>query len=167
MFIDGLDEYEGLSDEIIQRLEILAKSESIKLCFSSRPRTEFHEAFGVGKCDGRLLVKQHTKGDIERFVREILEKNAKFTRAEERDERYGMFIKEVIERARGVFLWVQLVVNDILKGLGEENKLEDLQDKLNAMLGSLKKYFKQMFDRIHSAHRTESAKVFLLTSHAV
>ena len=167
MFIDGLDEYEGLPSDIIERLQVLAKSESIKICLSSRPWTEFRDAFGVGKCDGQLLVEQHTKNDIEKFVRDILEKNAKFTLAEERDERYGIFIKEVIERARGVFLWVQLVVNDILKGLGERNKLEDLQDKLNAMPGSLRKYFRQMFDRIDSAHRMESAKAFLLTTHAV
>ena len=167
MFIDGLDEYEGLPDEIIDRLKLLAKSDSIKLCVSSRPSTAFREGFAIGKCDGSILLQHHTKGDIERFVRDILEKNSKFTNAEQKDKRYGVFIQEVIERAKGVFLWVQLVVNDILRGLGEQNKLEDLQDKLNAMPGSLKKYFKQMFDRIDSAHRTESAKVFLLAAHAV
>ena len=167
LFIDGLDKYEGLPNDIIDKLRLLAKSESIKLCISSRPWTVFQEAFAAGKCDASLLLEQHTKHDIERFVRDLLEKNEIFFQAEQKDMRYSTFVDEVIEKARGVFLWVQLVVSEILKGLGEKNKLADLQDKLNAMPGSLKKYFRQMFDRIDTAHRAESAKAFLLTTYAV
>ena len=37
MFIDGLDEYDGLPTEIIDRLQLLAKAEGIKMCLASRP----------------------------------------------------------------------------------------------------------------------------------
>lgn len=167
MFIDGLDEYDGRPDDIIDRLQLLAKAESIKLCLASRPWTPFREAFAEGKCDGSLLLEKYTKRDIERFVKDILENDKRFTQAERADQRYRMFVDEVIERALGVFLWVYLVVNELLKGLGERNKLEDLQAKLDTMPDSLESYFKQMFDKIDKAHRTESAKVFLLTTHAV
>ena len=100
-------------------------------------------------------------------MRDILEKDKRFTLAERKDKRYGLFVHEVIERALGVFLWVYLVVNELLLGLGERNKLEDLQAKLDAMPDSLESYFKRIFDRVDKAHRTESAKVFLLTIHAI
>ena len=167
MFIDGLDEYDGRPDDIIDRLQLLAKAESIKLCLASRPWTPFRESFAEGRCDGSLLLEKHTKRDIERFVKDILENDTRFTQAERADKKYGIFIREVIGRALGVFLWVFLVVNELLKGLGERNKLEDLQAKLDTMPDSLESYFKQMFDRIDRAHRTESAKVFLITTHAV
>ena len=166
IFIDGLDEYDGRPDDIVDRLQLLAKAESIKLCLASRPWTPFREAFAEGRCDGSLLLERYTKRDIERFVKDILENDKRFTQAERADKRYGMFVNEVIERALGVFLWVYLVVKELLKGLGERNKLEDLQAKLDTMPDSLESYFKQMFNRIDKAHRTESAKVFLLTTHA-
>ena len=167
MFIDGLDEYDGLPTDIIDRLQLLAKAESIKMCLASRPWTPFRMAFAEGNCDGSLLLERHTKRDIERFVEDILEKDKRFTQAERADKRYAWFVREVIERALGVFLWVYLVVNEILLGLGERNKLEDLQAKLNAIPDDLESYFMRIFDRVDKAHRTESAKVFLLTIHAV
>lgn len=167
MFIDGLDEYDGRPTEIIDRLQLLAKAENIKMCLASRPWTPFRTAFAEGNCDGSLLLERHTKRDIERFVKDILEKDKRFTQAERIDKKYGLFVHEVIERALGVFLWVFLVVNQLLKGLGERNKLEDLQAKLDTMPKDLESYFKQIFDGIDTAHRTESAKVFLLTTHAV
>ena len=106
MFIDGLDEYDGLPTEIIDRLQLLAKAKSIKLCLASRPWTPFRTAFAEGNCDGSLLLERHTKRDIERFVRDLLEKDERFTLAERKDKRYGLFVHEVIERALGVFLWV-------------------------------------------------------------
>ena len=167
MFIDGLDEYDGLPTDIIDRLQLLAKAEGIKMCLASRPWVPFRDAFAEGNCDGSLLLEKHTKRDIERFVKDILEKDRRFTLAERKDKSYHLFVAEVIERALGVFLWVYLVVNELLKGLGERNKIEDLQAKLDAMPSDLESYFKRIFDRVDKAHRTESAKVFLLTIHAV
>ena len=57
-------------------------------------------------------------------------------------------------------------MHELLLGLGERNKLEDLQAKLNTVPDDLESYFRRIFDRVDKAHRTESAKVFLLTIHA-
>ncbi|KAL6714318.1 hypothetical protein ACLMJK_007741 [Lecanora helva] len=164
IFIDGLDEYEGLPADIIRRLQSLSKSENIKLCLSSRPWTAFETAFRDVKS---ISLQDHTKRDIERFVRDILEKDESFSQAELRDKRYNAFVHRVIGRAQGVFLWVYLVVNELLKGLSEENKLEDLEDKLDTLPDSLEEYFRRIFNGVDRPHRTESAKVFLITAHAV
>lgn len=76
-------------------------------------------------------------------MRDILENDKIFTQAERADKRYGMFVNvnEVIERAQGVFLWVYLVVKELLKGLGQRNKLEDLRAKLDTLPDSLESYF--------------------------
>ena len=167
MFIDGLDEYDGLPNELIRILERVVKSDSIKLCVSSRPWNEFLDAFADGHCAGDIRLERYTKKDVERFVRDILEKDKSFTNAERRDSRYRIFIDQIIERAKGVFLWVYLVVNELLKGLGERNRLEDLQRKLDTTPETLDEYFQRIFDRIDKADRSESAKSFLVTAHAV
>ena len=167
IFIDGLDEYDGLPSDLIRVLKSLVASPSIKLCVSSRPWNEFLTAFEDGKSDGTLLLEKYTRPDVERFVRDILKKNESFTLAEQKDKRYGIFVTNIINRANGVFLWVQLVVTRILKGLEERNKLEDLQKKLEAMPPTLEQFFQQIFDRIDKADWTESAQVFLLTTRAV
>ena len=167
IFIDGLDEFDGRPTEIIDRLQLLAKADSIKMCLASRPWTPFRTAFAEGSCDGSLLLERHTKKDIEHFVNDLLKGDKRFTQAERVDERYGLFVHEVIQRAHGVFLWVFLVVRELLKGLGERNKLEDLQAKLDTVPEDLEDYFKRIFDGIDKAHRKESAKTFLLTIHAV
>ena len=82
MFIDGLDEYEGLPNDMIRILKRLAVSPSIKLCISSQPWNEFLTAFENGKCDGTLLLEMYTRPDVERFVRDILEEDESFTLAE-------------------------------------------------------------------------------------
>lgn len=167
LLIDGLDEYDGLPYDMVRVVKSLAKSDNFKLCVSSRPWNEFEEAFGEGKCDGSILLEKFTKRDIERFVKDILEKDETFTAAEQRDHRYGQFVQDVIDRAQGVFLWVELVVNRLLKGLGEKNRLDDLQKKLERMPPTLEEYFQRIFDKIDVADETESAQVFLTTAHAV
>ena len=166
-FIDGLDEYDGLPSDIIRVLKRLASSPSIKLCLSSRPWNEFEGAFGDGRCDGTLSLHRFTRRDIERFVKDILEKDESFSNAERSDPRYKIFVQDVIDKANGVFLWVQLVVTSILRGLGERNKLEDLQKRLNSMPRTLGEYFRKMFDGIDEAYQKESAQIFLLTTYAV
>ena len=167
IFIDGLDEYDGLPNDMIPILKRLVASPSIKLCVSSRPWNEFLTAFDDGQCDGTLLLEKYTRPDVELFVRDTLEKNESFTLAERKDKRYGLFVIDIINRANGVFLWVQLVVTRLLKGLGERNKVEDLQRKLESMPPTLEQFFQQIFDRVDKADWTESARIFLITTRAI
>ncbi|KAL9606948.1 MAG: hypothetical protein Q9167_008086, partial [Letrouitia subvulpina] len=109
LLIDGLDEYDGLPNDIIRVLKGLAKSTSFKLCVSSRPWNEFENAFGEGKCDGSIFLEKFTRRDIERVVKDKLEKDETFSAAEKLDRRYGQFVTDVIDRANGVFLRVELV----------------------------------------------------------
>lgn len=167
LFIDGLDEYDGLPNNIIRVLKSLAKSTSFKLCVSSRPWNEFKDAFGEGRCDGSILLENFTRRDIERFVKDILEKDEIFTAKEQRDGRYALFVTDVIDRANGVFLWVELVVNRLLRGLGEGNRLDDLRKRLESMPPTLEEYFQKMIDKIDRVDETESAQYLLIAVHAL
>ena len=45
MFIDGLDEFEGRYDAVIEAISSLTKQAHVKICLSSRPLLKFEKAF--------------------------------------------------------------------------------------------------------------------------
>jgi hypothetical protein len=61
-FVDGLNEYDGDDEEIIDLLQDLASSKNIKVCVSSRPWNAFMDAFG--NSDWQLSIHDLTREDI-------------------------------------------------------------------------------------------------------
>ena len=167
IFIDGLDEYEGGPEEVIEVLRRIKTSDVLKICASSRPWPEFQTAFGEDIATRSIQLEKYTKPDIERFVRDLLEKSSAFTEAQRKDQQYRLFNYEIVQRANGVFLWVYLIVHEILRGLGARANLEDLQRRLDTLPQTLEEYFQQIFKRaIAKADYMPSARVFLMTIHA-
>lgn len=80
-FIDGLDEYDGDPDNIVDVLESLRSWPDIKLCISSRPWNEFRDAFGRAS-DPQLAVEDLTRNDIKLYVRNTLEGEPAFQDAQ-------------------------------------------------------------------------------------
>lgn len=127
-FVDGLDEYDGNHIEIIHVLKRLATSPSIKICVSSRPWNVFLSEFSDE--DQRLLVEEHTRGDIQLFVDQTLGADERYLRLARQDPRCKDFTQQIVSKAQGVFLWVRLVVNEILRGMGNDDDITDLQRRL-------------------------------------
>lgn len=107
LFIDGLDEYEGDHDELLTFLKDIRKN-GAKLCVSSRPWRVFSDEFGRNPS---LTMEKLTKCDIDLYVEENLEK---FTAIRDvcdvYPEEVAKLIVDLKKEAKGVFLWVVLVV---------------------------------------------------------
>jgi len=117
LFIDGLDEFEGdeaAREEIVDILKGIAEYGHIKVCLSSRPWLVFEDAFR----DRPSLLLQHlTYNDITKYVQGKLEEQSNFRRIKQKDEEGGStLILGVTDKAKGVFLWVFLVVRSLLVG---------------------------------------------------
>lgn len=97
-FIDGLDEYDGDPDHLLEVLESLRCWKDIKLCVSSRPWNEFVDAFDS---DPHLALEDLTKDDIRIYVHDTLEKNSRFKTMEARDNRSQELVQEIVDRASG------------------------------------------------------------------
>ena len=138
-FVDGLDEYDGEHSDIVQVMDSLARSSSIKLCVSSRPWNVFIEAF-----DGKpkLRLQDFTRGDIQCYVEDQLGKDTRFLKLMSKDSRYWQLINDIVNKAQGVFLWVFLVVRSLLRGLTDDNDISILQDRLNHLPVDLDEYFR-------------------------
>ncbi|KAF1355924.1 hypothetical protein EJ07DRAFT_168080 [Lizonia empirigonia] len=146
-FIDGLDEYEGDSMDLIKALRALSKLKMVKLCVSSRPWHIFKDEY-VRPNYRMLKLEDLTRDDIALYVRDILEEHERFDKAE------------------GVFLWVSLVVQSLLRGLTSSDRMSDLQRRIELLPPSLEDFFRHMLDSIEEVYRKDTFKAFQYVLHA-
>jgi hypothetical protein len=160
-FIDGLDEYEGNHTELTRLIKNIASVPSIKLCVSSRPWYTFDKAFGGS--EQKLKLEDLTKSDIRNYVRSKLQDNESFRELENQDPHCNEIVADMVKRAQGVFLWVYLVVNSLLKGLDEGDDARDLRKRLDSLPDDLEEYFRHMLRTIDSSHREQTYRIFQTT----
>lgn len=158
-FVDGLDEYDGKPDQIVSVLESLRTWSDIKLCVSSRPYNEFKDAFGR-PCDPQLALEYLTREDIRLYVRSTLEDNPRFKALKARDDRSQDLVREIVDKAQGVFLWVTLVVGSLLTGLSNADRICDLQKRLREFPETLEKFFAHMITSVEPIYREQTAQTF-------
>ncbi|KAL8797113.1 MAG: hypothetical protein Q9195_000580 [Heterodermia aff. obscurata] len=158
-FIDGLDEYNGHPEDIIKALQSLGSIPNIKLCVSSRPWNEFIDSFG-GFPGFRLHLEELTRGDITTHVKQTLETNDHFVIPNQNDPRSQDLVQEIVDKARGVFLWVVLVTRSLLDGLRNADRICDLQRRLRQLPETLEKYFSHMYYSIEKIYREQTAQTF-------
>ena len=161
MFIDGLDEYEGDSaahSDLVKFIEGLSHFPSVKICVSSRPWVIFKRAFERGPS---LQLHHLTQRDITSFVnQELLDTKLIKTLELEDRERCSELLVEIVEKADGVFLWVHLVVRDLLECLENGDGVQDLRRKLDAMPPDLYGFFNSMLDRLEDFYFEQAYRLF-------
>ena len=65
-------------------------------------------------------------------------------------------IEEIDDAAQGVFLWVELVVNSLLNGLGNHDQIKDLQKRLKALPPGLDKLYDHIVLKIDGIYQDEA-----------
>ncbi|KAL7931669.1 hypothetical protein V8C35DRAFT_323523 [Trichoderma chlorosporum] len=135
VLIDALDEYDGPPEFIAQFLKDIAEPRDsrtrVKILFSSRPWDTFMDTFR--HCPG-LRIHEHTENDIRELCTHIIETECPGS------QELLQLVDEVVKRAKGVFLWVKLVLHDLAKiavsaSLGGD--IDTLSSKLQTALKSL------------------------------
>ncbi|KAK7973267.1 hypothetical protein PG988_007401 [Apiospora saccharicola] len=167
-FIDGLDEFTGGADryrgtyqELIGPIKQLAQSDSIRVCVSSRPWTEFELAFG--KSEFRLKLEDLTRDDVRHYVQDTLWSDSNFAELAAEDPRCSTLIDAMTQRAKGVFLWVFLVVSSLVRGLTASDNFEDLQKRLNELPDDLEDFFRHMLRTIEPVYWDHTVRFLQIT----
>ncbi|KAI0096079.1 hypothetical protein GGR51DRAFT_567513 [Nemania sp. FL0031] len=167
-FIDGLDEYTagakryyGEFRELIEVFEVLSASSVIKVCVSSRPWTAFDRAFKENP--NQLRLEDLTKDDIEKYVLSKFRTSEHFQVLATADSRCKTLSKSVVQKAQGVFLWVHLVVDSLIRGASAEDSFDDLQVRLNEIPEGLDEYFEHMLRTIEPVYLKDTLCIFRFT----
>ncbi|KIW27934.1 uncharacterized protein PV07_07630 [Cladophialophora immunda] len=164
LFIDGLDEQEGPDDqrqEVLDLISSVTQDNNVKACVASRPYNIFRDEFK--ECP-QLRLEDLTKDDIRLYVRGKLGENPHFQRHLRRMPQLLRDItEEITTRAGGVFLWVRLVVRDLLRVLRDGGSTKHLFRELESIPLDLDDYFRRMFELVEKPYRKE-ASIILQTA---
>jgi len=166
LFIDGLDEYRGDHRELLSLIFDISRSQHFKICASSRPWIEFRQAFE--RPEWKLSVHDLTSADILKYVKDKLcPARPAYEWMEGHDPALaGPLADEICRKAQGVFLWVFLVTQSLLKGLTNGDSFRDLRNRLEELPSDLEEYFNLMLGTIDTVYRRRTAKVFKTLMHA-
>lgn len=146
LFLDALDEFDGPKEFICKFLRDITVPENVKVCFSSRPWDIFVTNFG--SCPG-FRLQDFTQDDIRSYCLGSLQSVV----------RLAPMVEEVVlkmtERARGVFLWIKLVVQD-LEAAERKGELDEMMKLLDAIPIELDEYYLEIIRRIPTSHRSKT-----------
>ena len=157
-FIDGLDEFTGEEDILLEIIRLLQNTPQAKVCVSSRPELTFQQEFrGLAQ----LRLQDLNREDIERTATDKLYPVLEKFFPQQEDE-LDAFIRQVCKSAQGVFLWLELVIKDIMKGARSADTMRELHARLQIMPDTIEGLYTQMLNRIDKLYLQEAFHYFHL-----
>jgi hypothetical protein len=163
IFIDGLDEFGGDHKDLIDFIRSFS-SPDIKACVSSRSWPVFEDAF---QDRPRLRLEALTYADIKHYVTSRFSESPGYLERQlETPVEIENLTEESTQKASGVFLWVQLVTDSLLKGLTAGERLEELQRRLDSLPVDLGDLFWRNLTQVDDGYRTNMAQMFQLMKQA-
>lgn len=165
LFIDGLDEFEGDHEMIINFFKNLVEGQNgtkVKLCLSSRPWPVFEAAFEHSVPN--LKLQDLTYGDMRRYTEDRLNQQADIRRLSSAEPDFLREIAdEAVKKADGVFLWVRLAVNQMLAYARDNGAGPGLQSTLRSLPDDLDNLFEHLIlENKTAVQLSETATIFLL-----
>lgn len=161
IFVDGLDEYSGLSSEIAKLFKTAAQAPNVKVCASSRPLLVFKESF---RDQPQLRLESLTVADIEKYVVSMLNNDKRMQKQSKEAAQMKELVNEIVDSASGVFLWVKLIVIDLLKGLENHDSISQLQSRLRCLPTDLEELYEHMVFKVASVYRVEASRFYQLVA---
>ena len=157
MFIDGLDEFDGDYDRVIEMITNLSDQRHVKICVSSRPLLAFKRAF-IGKPCLRLqdltfnTIREYTEKRLSHLVQQQVYPNGKT------QQRAQELLHMVVERADGVFLWAVIATQEVRDGFQGMVDLDELAQAIEVLPPELEDLFMLVLKRIKVPFRRDAAK---------
>jgi hypothetical protein len=163
LLIDGLDEFEGDHEMIINLFKTLQaqSAQHLKVCLSSRPWPVFETAF---KAVPQFKLQDLTLHDMTSYVRDKFRQSQKMRKLISHDlNAEHELTAELVQRADGVFLWVVMVVGALPDDLAADDRLADVQHRLRQFPTDLDKLFRHvLFERLSKPHLESATRYFQL-----
>lgn len=153
LFIDALDEFDGHLEVLADFLQTLIKG-GCKICFSSRPREILEKYFGSFP---GMSIHEHTQKDIRSYTVGRLAalpglQNPSHLTWETRDA-VNNAVRQITQKANGVFLWVKLALDRI-----EQDGVvaSTLSERLQEVPLELEDFYASIIERVHPDYLWET-----------
>lgn len=173
-FLDALDEYSGDPAFMAQFLKGLVRERTatqakLKICFSSRPLQVFIDSF---KNVPGFTLHEYTLEDIKKVVASKMRgsvRMAEYLDSPLASKRLASqkLAQEIVSRAEGVFLWVRLVLDELLQDFAAGDSIDSLLGKLLSLPDDLEEYYQKMLVRIPQKYHQECLVMFEIVRCAI
>jgi ankyrin repeat protein len=154
LVIDALDEC--LDQSISLLLEPTSEIVNLKICISSRPCTKLLQH--LKDSPHRLLLEAENMEAISLYVRREMKVVRQWN--DTSDEEAGDLEKKIMKMANGVFLWVELVVQELVSGVADGDTVTELRERLSMIPPDLDGLYQRMLGKIHEKVRQQARNMF-------
>lgn len=160
-FIDGLDEFDSNYEVLIDTVEkLILCGDNVKALVASRPWNIFQNAFGQ---EANLRLEDLTYDDIKNFVHDRFNADEGFESLRKRKPDFAeQLMENIVVKASGVFLWVDLVVSSLLAGMRLGDRIEDFQKRLDELPPDLERLYDKILHSLDSFYLDHAAQYFSL-----
>lgn len=163
IFIDGLDEYEGDYRIGIDTLKRLAINPNIKFVVSSRPITVCMEAFSSMP---KLFMQDLNRRDIISYAQDAVGNHPKMQDLlTGHPEQAAILLRDLEMKSSGVFLWVVLACRSLQDGFAADDRISDLQRRVDELPPELEQMFQHILEKIEPRYRIEAVRMLSLVYH--
>lgn len=149
--IDAIDEHDGNHARMCRFLHDICSLPSatsvFKVCAASRPENDLRDLFWTSST---ISIHDWTRGDMQRFVSQKLSQHPRWkTLVVGHDTATAARIEnDIVSRAKGVFLWVRLIIKELLGGLTNGYALLELEMQMNEFPDDLDEFFAHIIKKI-------------------
>ena len=149
LFVDALDEHDGNHRELVLILKSIAELTAnpafrVRLALAGRPENVFKTAF---QSSPGFSVHEYTTDDIRHYAEDRIQADIPRELSIEYEEGLRNLVENIVRKAQGVFLWVRLVVSEIVVGICEGDTMEELMNLLSTIPTELGDLYKRALHR--------------------
>ena len=153
--IDGLDEFIGEEELLLDVIRIFDTAPQCKVCVSSRPEQAFRQEFRL--CS-QLRVQDLNHEDI---VKTVAGKLSPHLRKYPTPSAEWQTLESIIVRkAEGVFLWLDLMIKILIRGVRNEDSYETLLSRLENTPDTVNGLYKHIWDSLDLDYKEERLGYF-------
>ncbi|KAF5637157.1 hypothetical protein F52700_4894 [Fusarium sp. NRRL 52700] len=156
LFVDALDECDSSSVRHVAYFwrkitkSAFASGIDLKVCLSSR----HSPSVTVSDCP-EIIMEQHNSHDISTYLKQRIEIGIGI-----QNPQWHILEEKIREMSGGMFLWVILVVDDLLRSWDEGRSLEYLTKRVENTPQALETLFSEMFSQFTSEGKNVAVKLF-------
>ena len=165
-FLDGLDEFDGERSDLLSWITTTQSRPNVKFCISSRPEEPFRSYFAQMP---QLRLQDLTRDDRQTFIHDRLEVSLLAISSNHVCNEMGcqegpecdcpfLLMDSILEKSSGVFLWVRIVVRDILDSINMGDTVKEVQQQLHETPPEIEDLYAHILRRL-------SAKSLVHTRH--
>ncbi|EXJ65708.1 uncharacterized protein A1O5_11235 [Cladophialophora psammophila CBS 110553] len=144
--------FKGLEDQfdvIADTNKIFQDRQKTKICISTRPSASLDSLY---KSCPKLRLQDLTEFDIKLYVEDKLVKNLA-TEDSQRlatlaSEEMSELVEMVVDKAEGVFLWVSLAIESLLRGIRKDDDWETLCRRVEQLPEGIFNLYEHMWKRM-------------------